>query len=146
MMRARYISAAMVAALLAGTVPALAAPAPAAVVVQSNGVRVVDTKIGTGAEAQTGSLVVVHYTGWLYQDGGKGAQFDTSRERGNPFVFNLGGGEVIEGWDTGLVGMKVGGQRTLIIPPAAGYGERGAGAVIGPNATLLFEIELLEVQ
>lgn len=146
MMRARHICAAMVAALLAGTSPAMAAPAPATVVVQSNGVRVVDTKIGTGTEAQTGSLVVVHYTGWLYQDGAKGAQFDTSRERGHPFVFNLGGGEVIEGWDTGLVGMKVGGQRTLIIPPAAGYGERGAGGVIGPNATLLFEIELLEVQ
>ncbi len=146
MMRARHICAAMVAALLAGTSPAMAAPAPATVVVQSNGVRVVDTKIGTGIEAQTGSLVVVHYTGWLYQDGAKGAQFDTSRERGHPFVFNLGGGEVIEGWDTGLVGMKVGGQRTLIIPPAAGYGERGAGGVIGPNATLLFEIELLEVQ
>lgn len=146
MMRARHICAAMVAALLAGTSPAMAAPATATVVVQSNGVRVVDTKIGTGTEAQTGSLVVVHYTGWLYQDGAKGAQFDTSRERGHPFVFNLGGGEVIEGWDTGLVGMKVGGQRTLIIPPAAGYGERGAGGVIGPNATLLFEIELLEVQ
>jgi FKBP-type peptidyl-prolyl cis-trans isomerase len=136
------------AAVLALATPAVtwAAPAPAAVVVQSNGVRVIDTKLGTGTEAQPGSLVVVHYTGWIYQDGGKGKQFDTSRTRGNPFVFTVGGSEVIEGWDTGLVGMKVGGTRTLIIPPAAGYGERGAGSDIGPNATLIFEIELLEVQ
>jgi FKBP-type peptidyl-prolyl cis-trans isomerase len=145
MSRAMKLMAAAVLALAAPAVMA-AAPPPAAVVVQSNGVRVIDTKLGTGTEAQPGSLVVVHYTGWIYQDGGKGKQFDTSRTRGNPFVFTVGGSEVIEGWDTGLVGMKVGGTRTLIIPPAAGYGERGAGSDIGPNATLIFEIELLEVQ
>ena len=141
MMRALLIAAALALPAAAG-----AAPAPAPAVVQPNGVRVIDTRIGTGAEAKVGSLVVVHYTGWLWQDGAKGAQFDSSRPRGHPFVFNLGAEEVIEGWDTGLVGMKVGGQRTLIIPPAAGYGERGAGSAIGPNATLIFEIELLEVQ
>lgn len=145
MMRA-IVCAGLIAALSAVAVPAAAAPAAPAVVVLPDGVRVTDTKIGSGAEAKPGDVVVVHYTGWLFQDGGKGAKFDSSRDRGNPFVFSLGDGDVIEGWDSGVAGMKVGGTRTLIIPPAAGYGERGAGGVIGPNATLIFEIELVAVQ
>ena len=107
-----------------------------------------DVKLGTGAEAVAGNNVSVHYTGWLYEEaapGHKGAKFDSSRDRGNPFQFPLGAGRVIKGWDQGVVGMKVGGQRTLVIPPELGYGARGAGGVIPPNATLLFEVELLGV-
>ena len=91
-------------------------------------------------------MVAVHYTGWLWQDGAKGKQFDSSRDRGEPFVFALGSGQVILGWDEGVAGMKVGGKRTLIIPPAAGYGEAGAGGDIPPNSTLIFEVELVAVQ
>ena len=108
-----------------------------------------DVKQGTGAEAQAGKTAVVHYTGWLYdpaQPGGKGAKFDSSVDRKQPFDFPLGGGRVIRGWDEGVVGMKVGGQRTLIIPPDMGYGARGAGGVIPPNATLIFDVELLDVK
>ena len=108
-----------------------------------------DVKQGTGTEAQAGKTAVVHYTGWLYdpaQPGGKGAKFDSSVDRKQPFDFPLGGGRVIRGWDEGVVGMKVGGQRTLIIPPDMGYGARGAGGVIPPNATLIFDVELLDVK
>lgn len=108
-----------------------------------------DAKLGSGAEAQAGKTAVVHYTGWLYDPaapGGKGAKFDSSRDRGTPFSFPLGGGRVIKGWDEGVAGMKVGGQRTLIIPPAMGYGARGAGGVIPPNATLIFDVELVDVK
>ena len=107
-----------------------------------------DVRAGTGAEAQSGRVVTVHYTGWLYDPARpdhKGAKFDSSRDRNEPFSFNLGAGEVIPGWDEGVAGMKVGGQRTLTIPPAMGYGARGAGGVIPPNATLVFEVELLGV-
>jgi FKBP-type peptidyl-prolyl cis-trans isomerase len=108
-----------------------------------------DVRTGSGAEAQSGRVVTVHYTGWLY-DGSrpdrKGAKFDSSRDRNEPFSFNLGAGEVIRGWDEGVAGMRVGGQRTLTIPPQMGYGARGAGGVIPPNATLLFDVELLEVR
>ena len=109
----------------------------------------IDNKQGTGAEAVTGKPVLVHYTGWLYdpaQPGGKGAKFDSSLDRKVPFGFVLGAGKVIRGWDEGVVGMKVGGQRTLIIPPDMAYGARGAGGVIPPNATLIFDVELLEVK
>jgi FKBP-type peptidyl-prolyl cis-trans isomerase FkpA len=109
----------------------------------------IDVKQGTGAEAVTGKPVIVHYTGWLYDESKpdqKGAKFDSSRDRQVPFGFFLGAGKVIKGWDDGVVGMKVGGQRTLIIPPAMGYGERGAGGVIPPNATLIFDVELIEVK
>ncbi len=109
----------------------------------------IDVKQGTGAEAQTGKPVIVHYTGWMYdasKPDGKGAKFDSSRDRQVPFGFFLGAGKVIKGWDEGVVGMKVGGQRTLVIPPAMGYGERGAGGVIPPNATLIFDVELIEVK
>ena len=88
----------------------------------------------------------VHYTGWLSKDGAKGAKFDSSVDRGQPFDFTLGAHQVIAGWDEGVAGMKVGGQRTLIIPPELGYGSRGAGGVIPPNATLIFDVELLKVQ
>ena len=107
-----------------------------------------DIKLGEGAEAKAGQQVSVHYTGWLYDAAApdnKGKKFDSSRDRGQPFGFPLGAGHVIKGWDVGVQGMKVGGQRTLVIPPEMGYGRQGAGGVIPPNATLVFEVELLEV-
>ena len=104
-----------------------------------------DVTVGTGAEAKAGSHVMVHYTGWLFNDGVKGAKFDSSKDRGQPFSFPLGAGQVIKGWDEGFAGMKIGGTRILTIPPEMGYGARGAGGVIPPNATLLFEVELLGV-
>jgi FKBP-type peptidyl-prolyl cis-trans isomerase FkpA len=108
-----------------------------------------DVRPGTGAEAVAGRTVTVHYTGWLYDPSrpeNKGTKFDSSRDRNEPFSFGLGGGEVIRGWDEGVAGMKVGGQRTLTIPATMGYGARGAGGVIPPNATLLFDVELLDVK
>jgi FKBP-type peptidyl-prolyl cis-trans isomerase FkpA len=107
-----------------------------------------DQKIGTGAVAESGQTVSVHYTGWLFDAAApdnKGRKFDSSRDRGSPFSFRLGAGQVIAGWDQGVAGMKVGGQRTLTIPPELGYGARGAGGVIPPNATLVFDVELLQV-
>jgi FKBP-type peptidyl-prolyl cis-trans isomerase FkpA len=107
-----------------------------------------DQKIGSGATATSGQTVSVHYTGWLFdaaQPDNKGRKFDSSRDRGDPFRFVLGAGQVIAGWDQGVAGMQVGGQRTLTIPPELGYGARGAGGVIPPNATLVFDVELLEV-
>jgi FKBP-type peptidyl-prolyl cis-trans isomerase len=103
--------------------------------------EITDLEIGTGAEAVAGSKVDVHYTGWLTD----GTKFDSSLDRGQPFSFPLGGGRVIKGWDQGVAGMKVGGKRKLVIPPELGYGSRGAGGVIPPNATLVFEVELLAV-
>ncbi len=111
----------------------------------SNGLQITDTKAGTGADARKGQTVTVHYTGWLFNNGQQGAKFDSSRDRKDPFKFPLGSGMVIKGWDEGVAGMKVGGQRTLIIPPEMGYGARGAGGVIPPNATLKFDVELLGV-
>ena len=108
-----------------------------------------DEQVGAGNEAVSGRRVTVHYTGWLYDDSRpdkKGKKFDSSRDRNEPFDFRLGGGEVIRGWDEGVAGMKVGGRRTLTIPPAFGYGARGAGGVIPPNATLVFDVELLDVK
>jgi len=108
-----------------------------------------DARMGEGAEAVAGRQVTVHYTGWLYNEASadhKGTKFDSSRDRSEPFAFRLGAGEVIRGWDEGVAGMKVGGQRTLTIPPDYGYGARGAGGVIPPNATLVFDVELLDVR
>jgi len=108
-----------------------------------------DTKVGTGAEARPGRVVRVHYTGWLYdatKPDKRGQKFDSSKDHGEPFDFNLGAKEVIPGWDEGVAGMKVGGKRILTIPPHMGYGASGAGGVIPPNATLVFEVELLEVK
>lgn len=119
---------------------------------QSAGVtelQITDVVKGEGATANAGQDVVVHYTGWLYQSGepdNKGKKFDSSLDRGQPFVFPLGGGRVIQGWDQGVAGMQVGGKRLLIIPPEMGYGANGAGGVIPPNATLIFEVDLLEIQ
>ena len=111
----------------------------------ASGLQFEDTTPGTGAEAKAGQHVTVHYTGWLYNAGVKGTKFDSSKDRGDPFDFGLGAGMVIRGWDEGVQGMKVGGTRLLVIPPELGYGARGAGGVIPPNATLLFEVELLGV-
>ncbi len=112
----------------------------------ASGLQIADTKAGTGATPRTGQICVMHYTGWLYQNGAKGAKFDSSVDRGQPFEFPIGTGRVIKGWDEGVASMKVGGKRTLIIPPDLGYGARGAGGVIPPNATLIFEVELLDVK
>lgn len=110
-----------------------------------SGLQYEDTVIGSGSVATAGQRVSVHYTGWLYSNGEQGGKFDSSKDRGQPFVFPLGAGHVIKGWDEGVQGMAVGGTRRLVIPPALGYGARGAGGVIPPNATLLFEVELLAV-
>lgn len=111
----------------------------------ASGLQYEDTIPGTGATAVAGQRVSVHYTGWLFNDGVQGGKFDSSKDRGQPFQFGLGGGQVIKGWDEGVQGMKVGGTRRLVIPADLGYGARGAGGVIPPNATLLFEVELLAV-
>jgi FKBP-type peptidyl-prolyl cis-trans isomerase len=116
------------------------------VIEMPNGLKYTDTKTGDGPAATPGKKVSVHYTGWLYNNGAKGAKFDSSVDRGQPFQFTLGAHQVIAGWDEGVAGMKVGGKRTLIIPPELGYGARGAGGVIPPNATLMFDVELLGVQ
>ena len=109
----------------------------------------IDVKVGIGKEATSGKMVSVHYTGWLFDElavDNKGKKFDSSRDRPDNFTFPLGAGRVIKGWDQGVQGMKVGGQRTLIIPSSMGYGKRGAGNAIPPNATLVFDVELMEIQ
>jgi peptidylprolyl isomerase len=111
-----------------------------------SGLSYEDTRVGSGATPVKGQTCAMHYTGWLWENGKKGAKFDSSVDRGKPFLFPLGMKRVIAGWDEGVASMQVGGARTLIIPPALGYGERGAGGVIPPNATLLFEVELLEIK
>lgn len=135
-------------ASLAGLALAMAVAPAAAVETKTGpgGLKYQDTVVGTGAEAKAGQQVQVHYTGYLDDGGKKGAKFDSSVDRGQPFAFQLGGGMVIQGWDQGFQGMKVGGKRTLIIPPEMGYGARGAGGVIPPNATLIFDVELLGVK
>jgi peptidylprolyl isomerase len=112
----------------------------------ASGLQIIDTKVGTGASPKPGQICVMHYTGWLYENGQKGKKFDSSVDRNEPFEFPIGQKRVIAGWDEGVATMKVGGKRTLIIPPALGYGARGAGGVIPPNATLLFDVELLAVK
>jgi peptidylprolyl isomerase len=112
----------------------------------ASGLQIIDSKAGTGASPKTGQTCVMHYTGWLYENGQKGKKFDSSVDRNEPFEFPIGQGHVIKGWDEGVATMKVGGKRTLIIPPALGYGARGAGGVIPPNATLMFDVELLGVK
>ena len=115
-------------------------------VTTSSGLQIIDTKVGTGASPRSGQTAVVHYTGWLYTNGAKGQKFDSSVDRGEPFEFPVGQGRVIKGWDEGVATMKIGGKRILVIPPDLGYGEKGAGTVIPPNAELHFEIELLAVE
>ena len=131
---------------------AIGAPNPVAAqtgdkaVATSAGLQTNDIKVGTGASPKPGQTCVMHYTGWLYQNGVKGRKFDSSVDRGEPLEFAIGRGQVISGWDQGIATMKVGGKRTLVIPPELAYGARGAGGVIPPNATLMFEVELLEVK
>ena len=114
-------------------------------VTTSSGLQMIDTQAGTGAQPKAGQTAVVHYTGYLFDKGAKGKKFDSSVDRGQPFEFPVGAGRVIKGWDEGVASMKVGGKRTLLIPPQLGYGDRGAGGLIPPGATLLFEVELLRV-
>jgi FKBP-type peptidyl-prolyl cis-trans isomerase FkpA len=115
-------------------------------IMTASGLEYEDTTVGDGAEAKAGDHVSVHYTGWLRNpDGSAGTKFDSSKDRNQPFEFPLGAGHVIKGWDQGVQGMKIGGVRRLVIPAALGYGARGAGGVIPPNATLIFEVELLGV-
>jgi peptidylprolyl isomerase len=112
----------------------------------ASGLQIIDSKVGTGASPKAGQTCVMHYTGWLYENGQKGKKFDSSVDRNEPFEFPIGQRRVIAGWDEGVGSMKVGGKRTLIIPPELGYGARGAGGVIPPNATLMFDVELLAVK
>jgi peptidylprolyl isomerase len=111
----------------------------------ASGLQYEDTQVGTGASPQKGQTCKMHYTGWLWENGAKGKKFDSSHDRGQPFAFPLGMGRVIKGWDEGVASMKVGGRRTLLIPPGLGYGDRGAAGVIPGGATLLFEVELLGI-
>lgn len=168
----KQTTALLCALAIAGAVPALAqkpaarpadpkpgaqaspgtAPAPEAakketkMVKTESGLGYEDLVVGTGASPETGQTCVMHYTGWLFENGAKGAKFDSSVDRNRPFEFPIGRGRVIKGWDEGVATMKVGGKRTLLIPPQLGYGDRGAGNVIPPGATLLFEVELLGVK
>ena len=135
------------ATLLAGAgAPATAQTPGSKMTTTASGLKIEDTKVGTGASPKTGQTCVMHYTGWLYVNGAKGQKFDSSVDRKEPFEFQIGRGMVIKGWDEGVASMKVGGKRTLIIPPELGYGARGAGGVIPPNATLMFDVELLAVK
>ncbi len=149
-MRSTFLSLATALAALAASAPAYAestpAPAQGKTMTTASGLEIVDTQAGTGAAPQKGQICVMHYTGWLRENGVKGKKFDSSVDRGQPFEFPLGMGRVIKGWDEGVASMKVGGKRTLIIPPELGYGPRGAGGVIPPNATLIFDVELLGVK
>ena len=143
-MHAKSIAVAMLLVFGAAAPAALATSTAEAA--QPAGLKIIDTKVGNGAVAKPGEQVTVHYTGWLYVNGAKGKKFDSSVDRGEPFSFALGAGNVIPGWDKGVAGMKVGGKRTLIIPPDMGYGANGTpDGTIPPNATLIFDVELLKV-
>jgi peptidylprolyl isomerase len=147
MIQIRLAGAAVALAILAVSAPVGRSDAADNQVTEMpDGLKYTDTKIGDGATAKAGNKVSVNYTGWLYENGAKGKKFDSSLDRGQPFQFTLGAHQVIAGWDEGVAGMKVGGKRTLIIPPELGYGARGAGGAIPPNATLIFDVDLLQVQ
>jgi FKBP-type peptidyl-prolyl cis-trans isomerase len=146
-MRFRFACAVLALAVIAAVTPLGRSDAATNEVIEMpNGLKYTDNKTGDGATAMAGSKVSVHYTGWLSNNGAKGTKFDSSVDRGKPFDFTLGAHQVIAGWDQGVAGMKVGGVRTLVIPPELGYGARGAGGVIPPNATLIFDVELLQVR
>ena len=134
------------AGLLAISATSAAAQTPGRTMTTASGLKIIDTTVGTGATPKSGQTCVMHYTGWLYDNATKGKKFDSSVDRNEPFEFKIGLHQVIAGWDEGVATMKVGGKRTLIIPPALGYGARGAGGVIPPNATLMFDVELLGVK
>jgi peptidylprolyl isomerase len=141
------LASAMMAIVGVASVPTMAtAQTSGKPMTTASGLQMIDTTVGTGASPKPGQIAVVHYTGWLYDNGQKGKKFDSSVDRGQPFEFPVGQHQVIAGWDEGVASMKVGGKRTLIIPPALGYGARGAGGVIPPNATLMFDVELLGVK
>jgi peptidylprolyl isomerase len=137
------LAAAAGSSLMAKTASAQTAGKP---MTTASGLQIIDSKVGTGASPKSGQTCVMHYTGWLYENGQKGKKFDSSVDRNEPFEFTIGQRQVIGGWDEGVASMKVGGKRTLIIPPALGYGARGAGGLIPPNATLMFDVELLAVK
>jgi peptidylprolyl isomerase len=137
---------AILSSLTAGVATFSMAQAASEVTLTASGLKIIDNKIGSGASPKIGQTCVMHYTGWLYINGAKGKKFDSSRDRGEPFEFAIGQGKVIPGWDEGIETMKVGGKRTLIIPPQLGYGAAGAGASIPPNSTLIFDVELLDVK
>jgi peptidylprolyl isomerase len=140
-------ASASIGILAAVAPPTVSAQEAGKTITTASGLQIADTRIGDGAAPMAGQICVVHYTGWLYENGVKTKKFDSSRDRGRPFEFAVGRGRVIRGWDEGVASMKVGGTRTLIIPPALGYGESGFGAgVIPPNATLIFDVELLGVK
>jgi len=148
--RVRALAAIVIALALTGTVAvgtSTSSTAQAAkTMTTASGLQIADSKVGTGATPNPGQTCVMHYTGWLYENGQKGKKFDSSVDRNEPFEFPIGQKRVIAGWDEGVASMHVGGKRTLIIPPALGYGARGAGGVIPPNATLMFDVELLGVK
>ena len=147
MITIRLAGAAAALAIIAACTPAgRAVAADTQVIEMPNGLKYTDVKVGDGATAKAGNKVSVNYTGWLYENGAKGKKFDSSLDRGQPFEFPIGRRQVIAGWEEGVASMKVGGQRTLIIPPELGYGARGAGGAIPPNATLIFDVDLLQVQ
>jgi peptidylprolyl isomerase len=137
---------ALIALLLVGTFSVVTNVRAQPVMTTASGLQIIDTKAGTGASPKTGQICVMHYTGWLYENGVKGKKFDSSVDHGSPFEFPIGTHRVIAGWDEGVATMKVGGKRTLIIPPALGYGAQGAGSAIPPNATLIFDVELLGIK
>jgi FKBP-type peptidyl-prolyl cis-trans isomerase len=147
MISIRLAGAALALAILAVSTPAGRSDAADNQVTEMpDGLKYTDTKAGDGTTARSGNKVSVHYTGWLSDNGAKGKKFDSSVDRGQPFQFTLGAKQVIAGWDEGVAGMKVGGKRTLTIPPELGYGARGAPGAIPPNSTLIFDVELLQVQ
>ena len=142
-----FVAIALAAVTLSVVSPTAAmAQTPGKAMTTASGLQIIDSKVGTGAMPKTGQICVVHYTGWLYENGQKGKKFDSSVDRNDPLEFPVGQRKVIAGWDEGVASMKVGGKRTLIIPPELGYGARGAGGVIPPNATLIFDVELLNVK
>jgi peptidylprolyl isomerase len=149
--RARLVATLAALILTASMAPMVSddsasAQSAAKAVTTASGLQMIDTKVGTGASPRANQTAVVHYTGWLYENGVKGKKFDSSVDRNEPFEFPVGAGRVIRGWDEGVATMKIGGKRTLIVPPQLGYGARGAGGAIPPNATLIFDVELLGVK
>ena len=150
-MRSTHLGAAAALVILSLVSPPVIATgaaqgAPSKMSELPSGLKYTDTTVGTGAVASSGHKVSVHYTGWLYNNGEKGKKFDSSVDRGEPFSLALGAQQVIRGWDEGVAGMKVGGKRKLTIPPDLGYGARGAGGVIPPNAELIFDVELIRIK